>query len=274
MPRAKSDDRRPRLAMPFSVLIDGDAVWLVAGEDVRYSLGGQGLAGWLPGLLEKCDGTRSIDSLVAGLSAEQRSEGREVFELLYGERLVGNGTSQAAHRPARTTWQTTGQGEVFELLGAGEPGPSAVTVLAQDSLDYQSALAFNREKLAGGEPWMWISTGPSARAYLGPLFLPDAGPCLECLVQHFQMLSPEPRLYTLLATQGDSLKPSSFPPLGAALVSSLARWKLDLVDQDPSPSALFDLHVISASSLEVTAHAVLCNPECPACNRYGALDHG
>lgn len=273
MPKATTDDRRPRLAMQFSVLVDGDAVWLVAGEDVRYSLGGAGIAGWLPDLLEKCDGTRSVDSLVAGLSAEQLPEGRDVIELLYGERLVVNGTAQAAHRPERTRWQTTGQGEVFDLLGMGQPGPSAITVLAQDNLDYQSALAFNREKLASREPWMWISTGPSARAYLGPLFLPDAGPCFECLVQHFQMLSPEPRLYTLLATQGDSVKPSSFPSQGAALLSSLARWKLELVDQDPTPSALFDLHVVSAKSLEVTAHALLCNPECPACNRYGALDH-
>src|SRR5208282_5523498 len=80
--------------------------------------------------------------------------------------------------------------------GSGPPLP----VLCQDRLDYDEVLRFNRRCLETGTPWLWASTGPMNRAYVSPLFLPDAGPCLNCLLLHFRRLSPVPDLYEALAT--------------------------------------------------------------------------
>lgn len=50
--------RRPRLAWPFTIVRNQGDVWLIAGEDVRYTLRGDPDAAWMPALLERCDGSR------------------------------------------------------------------------------------------------------------------------------------------------------------------------------------------------------------------------
>ena len=42
----------------------------------------------------------------------------------------------------------------------------------------------------GDAPWLWVSTGAMSRGYVSPVFLPDAGPCLGCLLRHGRLLSP------------------------------------------------------------------------------------
>ncbi len=64
--------RRPRLAPMFTIAIDAGAVWLVAGEDVRYRLGVADPA-WLRDLLARCDGRATMDELIAGEAAEHRT---------------------------------------------------------------------------------------------------------------------------------------------------------------------------------------------------------
>src|SRR5262249_9506871 len=106
--------------------------------------------------------------------------------------------------------------------------------------------------------------GPSA----GPLFRPAAGPCLGCLLPHFRRLSPAPGLYDDLAAHaraGRPLAPAPFPPPAAAVVRQLLLWKADLAAQAEAPAALYRLHVLEVASLEVTAHRVFVDPECPEC---------
>ena len=88
------------------------------------------------------------------------------------------------------------------------------------------------------------------------------------LLQHFLLLSPEPRLYSLLARDGAAAVPVPFPQAGLDLVAALARWKLSRVAEDPPWAELFALHVVEAATLETSSHAVMTNPECPACRRY------
>src|SRR5205823_14099388 len=110
----------------------------------------------------------------------------------------------------------------------------ALPAFCQDRLDYDEALRFNRRCLETGTPWLWASTGPLGRAYVSPLFLPDAGPCLGCLLYHFRRLSPAPDLYDALADHaraGRPVVPVPFPPPAAAVVRQLLLWKADLAEQ-------------------------------------------
>lgn len=232
---------RPVLALPFSVLPARDVVRLVAGEDVRYTLSAPGLEGWLPALLAALDG-RLLEDALQAVPAERREEARRLVERLRGERVIVEAPARAAHRPA-----------------------ADVRVLRQDRLDYDAALRFNRECRA---PWIWATTGPAQRAYVSPLFLPDAGPCLECLIRHFRGLSPAAEIYDALiehARAGGEIRPSGFPPAGAAIVEQLVAWKSAMAAEPEPPAALYRLHVVEADSLEVSLHPVLPDPECPAC---------
>src|SRR5262249_25957750 len=54
--------RRPRLALPFTILTTQDKVQLVAGEDFRYTLAGPGLQDWLPDWLAGLNGRVPLDA--------------------------------------------------------------------------------------------------------------------------------------------------------------------------------------------------------------------
>src|SRR5207244_113375 len=110
------------------------------------------------------------------------------------------------------------------------PSAARPRVLRQDRLDLDAALRFNAECLGGEAPWIWVTSGPMGRGYVSPVFLPDDGPCLACLLGHFRRLSPLPELYDELiahARAGGVIGPSPFPPHGEAILSSLADWKAE-----------------------------------------------
>jgi bacteriocin biosynthesis cyclodehydratase domain-containing protein len=232
-------------ALPFSVLPARDTVRLVAGEDVRYTLSAPGLETWLPAFWTALDG-RPLEQALEGVDAPRRDEARRLVEQLRGERVLVDAPARAAHP-------------------ASGPAPH---LLSQDRLDYDDALRFNRARLEAGEPWIWASTGPLQRAYVSPVFLPDAGPCLECLVRHFRGLSPAAEIYDALVEHvraGGELRPSTFPAAGAEIVRQLVAWKTAAFAEAEPPAALYRLHVVEAASLEVSTHPVLPDPECPAC---------
>ena len=146
---------------------------------------------------------------------------------------------------------------------------SLVTALCQDRLDYAEALHFNARMLKGVNPWLWLTVGPLNRGYVSPVFLPDAGPCLHCLLTHFQRLSPAPELYDDLkehARRGQPICAAPFPPQGVAILQQLLLWKVALLREPEAPAALFQLHVLEIGTLEVTAHRVYRDPECSACS--------
>jgi bacteriocin biosynthesis cyclodehydratase domain-containing protein len=266
------DRCRPRLALPFTVLTGPDTVRLVAGEDFRYTLTGPGLDAWLPDWLAGFDGRVSLETALDRLPDKRRTPARQLVDRLFGERVLIDGTAIDAHLPGRyrlalegsAAWSAHWQSPAVRSDGQVLP------VLCQDRLDYDEALRFNRRCRDSRMPWLWASTGPMSRAYISPLFLPDAGPCLSCLFYHFRRLSPVPELYDALTEQGGAglpIVPVPFPLQAAAVVRNLVLWKVALAEETEAPVALYRLHVLEVASLEVTSHRVFVDPECPECGR-------
>jgi bacteriocin biosynthesis cyclodehydratase domain-containing protein len=271
-----SRERRPCLALPFTILTELDTVRLVAGEDFRYTLTAAGLDQWLPDWLAQLDGRQTLAETLARLPEAHREAARLLVERLYGERVLIDG-------PQAHPLQWMGLPRAYRLVPQGSAAWRAdlerslaaipcsaidVPVLCQDRLDYEEALRFNRWRLAGQTPWLWASTGAMGRAYVSPVFLPDAGPCLGCLLSHFRSLSPAPELYDALiehARAGRSITPVPFPAQGIAVVQQLLLWKATLLQQPQAQPALYRLHVVEADALEVTTHRVFIDPECPEC---------
>jgi bacteriocin biosynthesis cyclodehydratase domain-containing protein len=110
------------------------------------------------------------------------------------------------------------------------------------------------------------------RGYVSPVFLPEAGACLSCLMRRFRGISPAPELYEAVvehARQGRRVEPVPFPEEAARVLCELVRWKLaHLADREP-PAALYRLHVLEVESMEVSSHRVLADPECPHCGAGG-----
>jgi bacteriocin biosynthesis cyclodehydratase domain-containing protein len=116
---------------------------------------------------------------------------------------------------------------------------------------------------------MWTSCAALSRGYVSPVFLPDCGPCLACLLGAFRRLSPLPELYDELAAHaraGGRIAAAPFPAPGVAILQQLVAWKVDLLSRPEPPAALYRLHVLEAASLETAAHPVFLDPECPACH--------
>jgi bacteriocin biosynthesis cyclodehydratase domain-containing protein len=264
---------RPCLAPGFTVLAGPDRIRLVAGEDFRYTLSAPGLGEWLPAWLGQLDGRHCLDEALALLPEDRRSAAQEVVARLYGERVLTEASAQAAHAADRYYLCIEGEGRLADMLrstsGAGQGGEAkAAPVLAQDNLDYDAALRFNRRCLEGGSPWLWITCGPLARGYVSPAFLPDAGPCLACLLTHFERLSPAPEIYGDLiehARRGLPIAPAPFPEAAMRLLGDLLLAKAQGLAQAEAPAALFRLHVLEVATLEISSHRVFIDPECTQC---------
>jgi bacteriocin biosynthesis cyclodehydratase domain-containing protein len=217
-----------------------------------------------------------LEILIARLPSGRQAEARNLVSRLYGERVLTYAPVQSAHQPGAAQLHVDGHGRVAEALrssgGAGQGSAGiAVAVLAQDNLDFDEALRFNCRCLQGAIPWFWVTCAPQSRAYVSPAFLPDAGPCLACLLAHFERLSPVPEIYRDLiehARKSLPISPALFPPAGVALLRDLLLWKADLLEREDIPSALFRLHVLETASLEVSTHQVFIDPECKQCRSH------
>jgi len=69
----------PVLSLPYSILTEPDTVYLVAGEDHRYTLRGVGIERWLPRVLGACDGDRSFGELLGDLPLPLRNRAEEIL---------------------------------------------------------------------------------------------------------------------------------------------------------------------------------------------------
>jgi bacteriocin biosynthesis cyclodehydratase domain-containing protein len=245
-------------------------VRLVAGEDFRYTLSGPGLETWLPGWLPLLDGQRTLEEALAHLPESVRESARALVARLAGERVLVDGPPVAAHTARRYRIVVEGTSAVGALLGTnpGDPALPGLPVLVQDRLDLEEALRFNERCLAGSVPFLWLTTGPLARGYVSPVFLPDAGPCLACLLGHFRRLSPFPELHDELIEHvraGGSLVPAPFPDHGQGVLVQLARGKVEWLSLADRPAALYRLHVLELENLEVRSLPLFIDPDCPAC---------
>lgn len=241
---------------------------MVAGEDVRYALTCDEPE-WLAALLKSCDGQQTLAQLVESVPQAHRSEAQSVLEQLTSERiLIRAGVSEATISPARVA--VVGQGDLSERMRRTlkESEDPNLWLYCQETLDYESTRAFSARAREQGRRWLWLTTGPSSRAYVSPLFLPDAGPCAACLLGTFHRLSPVPEFYEVLrehSQRGGEFAASSFPQVGQAMLAGLLEWKVTLSKESPSTPALFALHVVETESLTVSSHSVLVDPDCPEC---------
>ena len=259
--------RRPRFALPFSILHQPDKVRLVAGEDFRYTFTAPGLDTWLPAFLARLDGSLPVESLLAGVEEGRRADALAVLERLFGERAVVDGPASAAHVARASRLVVVGISSLCDALATDDSqGESPLVVLCQDRLDYAEALDCNRRCRREGSRWLWVSTGAMQRGYVGPLFLPDAGPCFGCLLRSFQRLSPAPELYDALIRQQGALQPVPFPPESTAMLAQVVRWKAARSAEPVAPPALYRLHVLECATLEVSTHRVFVDAQCPECH--------
>lgn len=273
---------RLRSAHPFTVIAEPDAVRLIAGEDLRYSLSAPGLDQWLPELLSSLDAGLDVPTALDRVAAPHRAEARSLLlrlreervlipppaleippgvsgpAILYGECPLGEAVRSAI------TARTPG------LFGAPDMGDGGrVHILCQDILDYEAALRAGARALAEGAALVWATEAPLARGFVSPLFLPDAGPCLACLIACFKRLSPSPELYDALiehAKRGGSFMPTSIGPEPRAALAAITAFKIAglAAPAEARSEAIFRLHVLDAKSFEVSTHPVPIDPDCPS----------
>lgn len=255
---------RPRLAPGFTLVADAEAVWLVAGEDVRYRLAPGGDPAWLATVLRRCDGSRALDAIVAEVPADRRADACDAITGLYEERVLVDGTPEQAH-VASVGVRVVGDSPLAELVRSAVTGGDAIDVLVQDTLDHAALLRHNTDALAARRRWMWISAGAASRAYIGPLFVPGAGPCAACLLVHFKRLSPAPALYDALLDHAGTFARVELSPGFERAIAAHAAWKLELAARPIAHAALYALHVLEDADRTVTSHVPIADPECAAC---------
>lgn len=254
--------------MPFTIIADGAVVHLIGGEDIRYSIHAAGLVQQLAALLLRCDGTSPLPALLADIPEADRIPIEKLVERMYAERILIDGPVEATFTTRNYRPVAEGRGPLVERLSASAPDGEPLAILCQDSLDHHTALTFNHRCRREGKPFLWVTAGPASRGYVSPLFLPDAGPCLACLLGQFQRLSPAPQLYAALiqhGTSGGAFPPTPFPPEGWTVLEQIARWKVETARREPVPPALFQLHVLELETMEVSLHRVFTDPTCPEC---------
>jgi bacteriocin biosynthesis cyclodehydratase domain-containing protein len=255
-------------SIPITLLVDKDKLWLVAGEDVRYSLSVEEPEDLME-LLRNCDGSGRLGLSLSEATPQRRAKWEQILEQLYSERVLVEAAPHEIPCEPPMGFLVLGENDLATDVSkavVSEPSTDPIRVFCQEDMNYGRALEFNRRAVKEGFRWVWLTSGPSDRAYVGPLMLPSAGPCLDCLFHHFRRLSPEPDLFNALCTASKStFAPVCFPQEGRSMLAALARWKLSLVGQKPANPALYSLHVLERSSLTVSQHPVFVNPDCPTC---------
>ena len=252
--------KRIRFAFPFAILTKPDTVRLVAGEEFRYTLRSPSLDQWLPQFLNHFNGEVEWRPFLNQLPGELHKQALEIITRLYGERVLLEGNGEPARMPSPLRWVVEGSGNLSERLRAAVPdvpaNADALAVLCQDALDYAAALDFNRRcRRSDAAVWLWISCGPMGRGFVSSVFRPHAGPCLGCLIRHFQRLSPAPEIYEHLiehSCAGGEIPPVPFPAPALDLLAALARWKIESSAQSEPSVGVYRLHVVETNTMDRT----------------------
>ncbi|MFY9227376.1 MAG: hypothetical protein WAQ98_32190 [Blastocatellia bacterium] len=265
-----------KFAFPFTIISKQNTVKLVAGEDYRYTLTGANLDSWLPSLLVKIDGNTSTKEILENFDEPLKQQALAILERLYGERVLIENFLLKTNLIENYKLKIFGSGKVFELLQnvaekeSSKSSQKTVKILCQDRLDYQQILNFNQQRLAENSLFLWVSYGAMTRGFVSPIFFPNIGACLACLITQFKRLSPAPEIYQDLIEHTQDLKninAVSFPDYGVNMLEQLVLWKLSLLQQAELPASIYRLHVLEISSLEISSHQVFIAPDCPECRQ-------
>jgi bacteriocin biosynthesis cyclodehydratase domain-containing protein len=267
---------RVRFAFPFAILTGPSLVRLVAGEEFRYTLRSPSLEQWLPAFLSNFQMDVEWRGLMKQLPSEHNQQALEIIARLYGERVLLESNGEHGPIPTPIRFVVEGEGQLCKRVQMAErtslnvrPSSAEVAVLCQDNLDYAAALDFNqRRRKSNALGWLWLTSGPMGRGFVSPVFRPDAGPCLACLIRNFQRLSPFPEIYDHLIEHSRAAKeiPSlPFPAPALDILASLARWKIEQSTNPEPSSAIYRLHVVEIKGMDCTTHRVFRDPYCPQC---------
>lgn len=252
--------------MPFTVIPEADCVRLLGGEDIRYTLRAPGIERWLPALLGDID-DRSVGEALSRVPEAQRRAAESLLARLVSERVLVEAPPRPRSAPFRI--EMVGEGALTESLRGrikmvvGD-GP-VLRVLVQETLDYGAALAFDRAARAEVPAWLWVTSGPAARALVSPVFLADGGPCAGCMLAAFRRLSPAAELYDALiahGARGGAFAAAPLPDEAASAVAALVAWKARALAAPDPPAAVFELHALELASFAISTHPLAIDPDC------------
>ncbi|MBK7995428.1 MAG: hypothetical protein IPK14_19225 [Blastocatellia bacterium] len=263
-----------KFAFPFTIISKQNIVKLVAGEDYRYTLTGANLDSWLPSLLAKIDGNKLTKEILENFDEPLKEQALAILERLYGERVLIENVVLKIATKENYKLEIFGSGKVFELLqnlaekDFNKDSKNIIKILCQDRLDYQQILTFNQQRLMENSLFLWVSYGAMTRGFVSPIFFPNIGACLACLISQFKQLSPTPEIYQELIEQAPkSIKAVNFPDYGVKMLEQLVLWKLSFLQETELPASIYRLHVLEISSLEISSHQVFIAPDCPGCRQ-------
>ncbi|WP_437317639.1 TOMM precursor leader peptide-binding protein [Sorangium sp. So ce385] len=162
-------------------------------------------------------------------------------------------------------WMT----EALEQAGARIDGDAAVQVVVTDDCLRPELASINRRALREGARWFLIKPA-GVQPLLGPGFEPGAGPCWECLAFWMRQNRPVEELVRrrrghegYIALPGAATEASVRTACGLG-ASAIARA---LARQDTSSPHALSARVLALDlvTFQLTAHAVVRRPQCPAC---------
>ncbi|MBN1203706.1 MAG: TOMM precursor leader peptide-binding protein [Myxococcaceae bacterium] len=239
------------------------------------------------------DGRRSVSELISALAGQVTEP-----EVLYTLSLLEKGgylveASPALPPESAAFWQAQGVAPaeaaarlaatpvavhaldglepaplVEALRGAGitvREGAPFMIVLARDYLSPELE-AFNQRALERREPW-FLMKPTGATPWMGPVFRPGEGPCWSCLAHRLQRSRPvEAFLLERRSAQGPLSPPRAELPasLQAGLhlaALGLARW----IASNKQGALGHSLLALELPRFQLTEHAVVRRPQCPAC---------
>jgi ribosomal protein S12 methylthiotransferase accessory factor len=159
--------------------------------------------------------------------------------------------------------------EVRELLrdaGVTVADEAGLTLVLVDDYLRVELSERNERALATGRPWMLAST-PHVETWLGPVFVPNRGPCWECLAQRL-------RLHRSLDVHLHQMGTRSTPPdrgrgalastrqaVAGMIATAVLRWILLESASGLSETVLS----VDTRLWQTRSHALGWRPQCPAC---------
>ncbi len=250
--------------VPITLVTEGDVLWAVAGEALRFRLEAPGITGWGAALLARIDG-RPTMALLAEVPESARADAADLLDLLVGERLLYDAGAPPV-AVSRRLGTVEGEGPLADALRVYASGDEAdVLVLAQSDPNPSTVREFGARCLEQSRPHAFVTIGPAARALIAPLVVPPGRPCLQCLLIASRRLSPTPALHDLLERHDGPFTPVTWSPAAIGMLAGLVAEKLTAEEHAPASARMFALHVVEAGSLEVNAFELLPDPACPAC---------
>ena len=242
-----------------------------APEEVYYALLGLVEQGHVidAAVSDDPDGVPNGSSPAAGtVDRDDRSDGVESFWDSLGD--VTGARRRLADMPVsvfassdddRRAW-------VAELAAHGfriddSDGAGLTLVIAEDYLD--PALAeWNRRALADGRRWL-LCRPTGTRVWVGPLFVPGASACWECLSHRLARNHPVLGFLARRSGRVPSLPRTAAPWTRQAavgvVVTQLARLIVDTAPRDLRER----LTIFDTLTLQSTSHPVVRRPQCRAC---------